>query len=51
MTGSDLEKLPRIYLFGDSLTEMGFEKEDRGWGWQVAVSLLRDTDLRVLLFG
>lgn len=24
---------PQIVLFGDSLTEWGFEKENRGFGW------------------
>ena len=26
------KKLPEIVLFGDSLTEWGFEEETRGWG-------------------
>ena len=27
------KKLPEFVLFGDSLTEWGFEDETRGWGW------------------
>ncbi|KAF2121561.1 SGNH hydrolase-type esterase domain-containing protein [Lophiotrema nucula] len=27
------KKLPEFVLFGDSLTEWGFEEETRGWGW------------------
>ena len=31
MTGK--EKLPQIVLFGDSLTQWGFEESNGGFGW------------------